>query len=254
MGLNRMTTAYWDDMADTYEEDVHSVADLDLTNMVSKTIRAVADRKQTACDFGCGVGKFLPILAERFATVTATDISKRSLQCARRRAAQFSNIRYERADLTKATTCLGRFHFGLSVNVAIMPSHTKQTRVLESIARHIRRGGHLVLVVPSLESALFANYRLIEWNLRAGQTYRRAASDAIGRDPDEPLGEGVVKLDGVPTKHYLKEELEVKLKRLRLTVLDVKKVVYSWRTEFHQPPRWMQEPLPWDWLCVARKR
>lgn len=60
-------------------------------------------------------------------------------------------------------------------------------------------------------------------------------------------------IDGVPTKHFLKEELNVLLAQKQMTVLEVKKLEYPWDTEFEHPPKWMKAPFPWDWLILARK-
>ncbi len=34
----------------------------------------------------------------------------------------------------------------------------------------------------------------------------------------------------------------------------VDKVEYDWSTEFADPPKWMRDPLPWDWLFVVERR
>ena len=66
--------------------------------------------------------------------------------------------------------------------------------------------------------------------------------------------EGVVQIDQVETKHFLKEELEILLNNRGLRTLEVEKIEYPWTSEFTSPPRWMQAPFPWDWLFVAQKR
>ena len=63
-----------------------------------------------------------------------------------------------------------------------------------------------------------------------------------------------MEIDGVATKHFLKEELEVLLGNRGLRTLEIEKIAYPWSTEFASPPRWMQAPFPWDWLFVAQKR
>ena len=34
----------------------------------------------------------------------------------------------------------------------------------------------------------------------------------------------------------------------------IEKINYNWKTEFNQPPKWLKEPYPWDWMCVAEKK
>lgn len=128
--------------------------------------------------------------------------------------------------------------------------------MLDVVCRHLRLNGHLVLVVPSLESALLANVRLIEWNLRNGLSTgaaARAGFKAHKHGDNRGLHQGIVRLDDVETKHYIEEELVVLLKSRGMQVLDIQKIEYPWTTEFVNPPRWMKDPYPWDWLCVAQK-
>jgi hypothetical protein len=37
-------------------------------------------------------------------------------------------------------------------------------------------------------------------------------------------------------------------------VASIEKVEYDWSTEFADPPRWMKDPYPWDWLVLSKKR
>lgn len=54
------------------------------------------ERTEAALDFGCGVGRLLPPLAERFATVHAIDISPSMLDLARNNTTGFDNIQFHR--------------------------------------------------------------------------------------------------------------------------------------------------------------
>jgi hypothetical protein len=129
--------------------------------------------------------------------------------------------------------------------------------ILKKISKSLRPGGYFVLVVPSLESMLFAQFRLIQWNLKTGMTHDQAVSASIEETEsalDLRLEEGLVDIDGFATKHYLKEELIVLLEDLRFDVASIEKVEYDWSTEFAAPPRWMKEPYPWDWLVLSKKR
>ncbi|RKX30159.1 MAG: class I SAM-dependent methyltransferase, partial [Verrucomicrobia bacterium] len=64
---------------------------------------------------------------------------------------------------------------------------------------------------------------------------------------------GHIPIDGLITKHYLKEELEFLLPDHGLEVREIEKIPYPWTTEFAQPPAWMVEPHPWDWMALARR-
>lgn len=115
----------------------------------------------------------------------------------------------------------------------------------------MKRGGHLLLVVPSLDSALLATFRHTQWNLRTGHDPGHAQRLAAGNT--KGIEHGIVHLEGVPTKHYLREELEALHTARGFAVEAIEKIEYPWNTEFDNPPRWMREPYPWDWFVVARK-
>ena len=143
----------------------------------------------------------------------------------------------------------------MSVNVAIMREGKVRRGIFRTMRRCVRKGGRLVVVVPSLESALYADYRLVQWNLKAGLTAAEAASEVkdAGEEANSSVRQGIVEIDGVPTKHYLEEELLATFKGGPFEVLLIEKVEYLWTTEFDRPPKWMKEPYPWDWMLVLKK-
>jgi hypothetical protein len=134
-----------------------------------------------------------------------------------------------------------------------MPSLAERLRILDVMAGHILKDGHLMLVVPSLESAMLTDFCLIQMNLREGFSPASAVRAGFEKNGHFRLRQGIVSIDNVPTKHYLKEELVALLERRNLRIIEINKIEYPWDTEFDSPPRWMKHPYPWDWLVVARK-
>ena len=115
----------------------------------------------------------------------------------------------------------------------------------------------MVLVVPSLESALYANARLVEWNLRSGVSPAQSVIEGF-RDVEPGGAEvargGVLYAGDLKMKHFIKEELTTVADGLDLVPVSMEKLEYDWETEFEDPPKWMKDPFPWDWLVVFRKR
>jgi hypothetical protein len=107
-----------------------------------------------------------------------------------------------------------------------------------------------------LESSLLVDLRFVQWKRREGASFPGAVRAVYPRDPatDNKARQGILKIDGVATKHYLQEELCFLLKDAGLDVKETLKIEYGWDTEFNRPPRWMQAPYPWDWLILARRR
>jgi len=251
-----MKREYWNNLAASYEDEIFSVLENDRKKLILKLIKKYGSGAKTANDFGCGIGHFLPMLSANFDRVNAIDISYKFIAKAKNKYKHLPNIEYITADLAKPRLRLEKTYFALSVNMLIMPSLVCRARILDCLAKHILKNGHLLLVVPSLESAMLVDFRLIEWNLRNGinpSSVVRSIFDEPKKSDNRYLHQGIVPIDSVPTKHYLKEEVIALLESKKLRITDICKIEYPWNTEFASPPKWMKEPYPWDWLVVAQK-
>ncbi|MBU2458021.1 MAG: class I SAM-dependent methyltransferase [Planctomycetes bacterium] len=251
-----MKREYWNNLAASYEDEIFSVLANDKKKLIPKLVKKYGSPAKKVNDFGCGIGHFLPLLSANFGKVNAIDISYKFIARAKKKHKHLSNIEYITADLAKPKPQLEKTHFAMSVNMLIMPSLTVRLRILDVMAKHILKNGHLLLVVPSLESAMLTNFRLIQWNLRNGASPSTAARASFGKPKKSDsryLRQGIVPIDGVPTKHYIKEELTAILRKRKLQITDLCKIGYPWTTEFASPPRWMKKPYPWDWLVAAKK-
>ena len=251
-----MRRAYWDKAAEDYEAEIFDVFSQDRGGLVLGQIAKYGSRTHKASDLGCGTGRFLGSLSSAFQEVLAVDISPKCIARAQAANSHLTNVSYLTMDLAAGRERLPKVDFALSVNALLTPSLLQRGRIFDAIARHLRVGSHLVLVVPALESALLTDFRLIEWNLRSGMKPSAAVGGgfrAHGRTDSSRLHEGVVPIEDVPTKHYLKEELTAILEARRMKVVEIHKIEYSWKTEFESPPRWMKSPYPWDWLFVAQR-
>ena len=206
-------------------------------------------------DYGCGTGRQLPGLAERFDEVVGLDFAPRLLDVARERVGETRAVEVRRADLRRPIPKLRGVQLGVCVNAWIMPSHEDRTAALRHLRASLAPGAPLVLVVPSLEAALYVNERLIEWNRRSGLRGRALLREGIEATPEaaRDLLHGVIDLDRSRTKHFLREEALVRLREARFEVVREDRVEYPWNAYFDRPPRWLREPRPWDWLFVARR-
>jgi len=251
-----MKRQYWDRIADRYEAEIFNVLKHDKAGLIVGKVDQYGAAGKTASDIGCGIGSFLPALSSSFHEVRAVDFSPKCIARAKAECSHLTNVTYMVADLAAPGVRLPKVDFALSVSSVITPSLLCRNRILDALCMHLRPSAHLVMVVPSLESAFLVDFRLIEWNLRSGVAPRFAARAHFRADEqtDTPrLREGIVKIEGVGTKHYLEEELVVLLENRGMEILEIQKIEYPWTTQFTAPPRWMKAPFPWDWLCVAEK-
>ncbi len=239
----------WDEVAATFEEDIFSVPANDRLGLIAERVRRSGAKDRSVADLGCGIGRMLPLLAECFGEVHAMDISSECLAVAERKNEQLGSIRYTHVDLSVAE--LPHVDLALCINVLLTASLSKRQVMLSNACGSIKPEGHLLLTTPSLESALYASHRLVQWNIEKGMS-PSSAQQRSSRDASR-LDMGIVMIDGVPTKHYLKEELEDVLRAEGMRVEEILKIEYPWSAVFPEAPEWMQDPLPWNWMVVAQR-
>jgi SAM-dependent methyltransferase len=253
-----MDALYWERVGDDYQRAIFDSAGNDRSGVIRERLEAYADPAAVACDFGCGIGQHLPGLAPLFRRVYGVDFAESLLRQAAARCSGLENVTLLQADLSRPRLRLPLPKVGLALcaNVLIGDDATMRRRILQTLHRHLARGAHGLFLLPSLESALFCNQRLVEWNRRLGFGPDDALESGIPptRKSARELLQGLIRIERVPTKHYLREEAFVLLEAAGFRVVSVERVEYGWDTEFEKPPRWMGRPGPWDWLLVARKR
>ena len=254
-----MEKNYWEKIAPSYETEIFDVLKNDKSGKIVKAILSFASPKKSVIDIGCAVGKWMPVLAPVFGKVQAIDISNNNLKIAAKKYPQYKNITYERVDMSatslqsNANLKVKKYDSAICINAILTSSLKKRDLFFKHMASFIKKGGDLVLVVPSLESKLFSHIIANKYNVDDAKkdkapTGKRAISQI------RFIKEGVTDIDDVPTKHFLKEELELLLDLAGFTVEKIEKINYKWSTEFHKPPSWLKTPEPWDWMVKAKKK
>jgi SAM-dependent methyltransferase len=247
-----MDRKYWETIAPKYEEEIFDVLRNDTSGIIVDAIEKMASPDKTIIDIGCAVGKWIPVLAPRFKQVIAADISATNLQIAKEKNAEFNNVEYVRTDMSADDLTVTPCDAAVCINAILTDSLKKRINFFQSLALCLNKEGCLVLVVPSLESKLFANIIANRWNVDDAKDDKKPEGEKAVRQIRN-IKQGVTEIDDVPTKHYLKEELELLLTLEGFSVQRVEKIPYGWNTEFHKPPKWLKDPYPWDWMCVACK-
>jgi 2-polyprenyl-3-methyl-5-hydroxy-6-metoxy-1,4-benzoquinol methylase len=253
-----MDEKYWDRVARDYDGEIFDSLASDKGGVMLRHLdrfAAPGPRGGTAFDVGCGVGKYAPALSKRFKAVHAADLSAECIRRAKAKHGDLKNVTFYKGDLSKSSVAGGKpgqADFILCTNVLIMPSESMRAGILKRLAGMLKPGGGLLLLVPSLESSLYAHARRVEWMKRAPKTRVTPSTTLTGPGGKDVL-KGLLGIDGVPTKHWLREELQVALRAAGFVVEAVDKVEYGWDTEFADPPRWMKDPFPWDWAVAARR-
>ena len=248
-----MEKNYWEKIAPAYETEIFDVLKNDTSGKIVKAIVSFAHPKKSVIDIGCAVGKWMPVLAPLFGKVKAIDISNNNLKIAAKKYPQYTNVAYERVDMSAASIKIKKYDAAICINAILTSSLKKRNLFFKHMASYIKKGGDLVLVVPSLESKLFSHIIANKYNVDDAKK-DKAPSGKRAISQIRFIKDGVTDIDDVPTKHFLKEELELLLTLAGFTVEKIEKINYKWSTEFHKPPSWLKNPQPWDWMVKAIKK
>jgi 2-polyprenyl-3-methyl-5-hydroxy-6-metoxy-1,4-benzoquinol methylase len=248
-----MNRNYWEKIAPDYSDEIFDVLHNDKKGIIRAAIKKHSSRSKTVMDIGCAIGKWLPVLSPLFKKVYAIDISQQNLAIAKKRNSTLKNIEYMRADMSGKKTKPPKGDLGICIN-AILTSSMKDRKVFfNSLANSIKRGGYIILVIPSLESYLLTNIIASTWKIDK-DIFGEKVSGAVAIQKWNNIVQGNVDIDNVATKHYLEEELRLLLSRQGFEAEEFQKIEYNWNTEFMKPPKWLKEPKPWDWMVIARKK
>jgi len=247
-----MKRAYWEHMAERYNEEIFDVRRQDKKALITKAIKKYADPTHRIIDIGCAIGKWFPVIAPLCKEVIALDISKANLDIAKKTYAQLTNITYLQKDMSRASIQLPVCELGICINAILTPLTKDRKIFFKNLQRCIARNGKLIVTVPSMESYLLAR------RIQNEYTIDRAVFPKLSSAPKalrywNNLLQGVCDIDAVPHKHFLAEELELLFTKAGFTPLRLDKIEYNWTTEFNQPPRWLRSPKPWDWLLIAER-
>ena len=243
---------HWNRIAPNYNVEIFDVFENDTKKILARYFKKHGNKNHDTIDFGCGNGKAFSYLSPRFKTVLGLDISQKLL--AQAKLLPYKNVRLAQADLTKQLR-YPKADFIFCCNVAILPEVESNIAIIKNIQNSLKKGGQALVVIPSLESMIFSAWRLIDWYKKEGLAPEKIdvseLSGFMNRKTD--ILQGRVSIDGVTTKHYTAQEIEVVFHRCGLLVSKIEKIEYNWKSEFSAPPKWMKEPYPWDWMVVAQK-
>jgi 2-polyprenyl-3-methyl-5-hydroxy-6-metoxy-1,4-benzoquinol methylase len=247
-----MERKYWEKIAPGYNEEIFDVLQNDKKGIISSAIKKIASPSKTVIDAGCAVGKWLPLLSPLFKKVIAADISVKNLVIAGKTYPDLTNIEYLRLDLSRSKIKLPTCDVAVCINAVLIDSLKKRNAFFHNLSSCLKKNGHLILVVPSLESWLLTRIIQHQWKIDR-QLFKEKLSGKEAIKKYKNIQQGNAEIDNVATKHYLCEELTLLLSKEGFSMQTCKKIEYKWKTEFKKPPKWLTKPTPWDWMIVAQK-
>ncbi|MES1221126.1 MAG: methyltransferase domain-containing protein [Bacteroidota bacterium] len=246
-----MNRTYWEKIAPAYNDEIFDVLDNDKKAIIRSAIKKFSSKNKTVIDIGCAIGKWLPVLSPAFKKVYAIDISQRNLDIAKTIHPKLTNVIYQRVDMSDPKSLIPKCDFAICINAILTGTKQKRNIFFKNLQQCVKKGGRIILVIPSLESSMLTSIIRQQWD--PDKDAKKAINKKKAFSQLQNLLEGNSSIDGVSHKHYLKEELILLLAREGFAVEDAQKIEYNWNTEFLKPPKWLKEPRPWDWMVVAKR-
>jgi len=246
-----MERSYWEKIAPDYNDEIFDVLANDKKAIIKKTIRQFASKTKSVIDIGCAIGKWLAILSPAFKKVYAIDISQQNLDIAKEKYSRLDNIIYQRVDMSNAKAEIPKCDLAICINAILTGTQQKRNVFFKNLQKCVKKNGHLILVIPSFESFMLTSIIRQRWNPDKDSKGTIDKKKSVAQLQN--MLEGNASIDGVPHKHYLKEELELLLNNEGFAVKNFFKIEYEWNTEFLKPPHWLTNPKPWDWMVHAKR-
>jgi SAM-dependent methyltransferase len=244
----------WNKVAIEYDKKVFNVFKNDKKNKLKRYIRKYANKENAAIDFGCGVGKALPLLAPFFREIIGLDVSKNCIAVAKK--SPYKNVRFKEVDLAAKKVNVPSVDFAFCCNVAMSDDVQRNLNIIKNVLSSLNKNGVALFVLPSMESASLAAWRLVSWYDKEGIDLGDIPKKdlfQLNANRQKDIRDGIVMIDGVPTKHYLIQELYSIFNSGNFTLQKLDRLEYGWDTEFEAPPKWMQAPYPFDWIVEAKR-
>jgi SAM-dependent methyltransferase len=229
-----MSQQGWNRLAAEFET---SVCDITATSgpQIAKLVALTKpNRRKTLVDAGCGIGTFVERFGDSFGKIIAFDFAAAMVKRARRHCQDFEQAEWHALPLEKAGAKFGSIaNLAVCLNVITAPKPRLREQQWISLGQLVKPGGHLLVVVPALESARYV-----------------AEMDAEAFHGSVDIESELVRRNDTEQKHYSRQELRRIVTQLGFEVVALRKATYPWGEDGLELT---ERKSPWDWACLARK-
>ncbi len=245
----------WSRIAADYEQEFINPDLPEVRNPVRLELAKLKDSAgKTVADLGCGIGPLLPFLSARFKRVVAIDFAEKMLDRAKERCKGLGNIEFIRCALTDLTRLQGQLDVAVAVNSLVMPDIEQIDVALRAVHTALKPGGHLIGIVPSIDSVHYMTFLLVDRARRAGMPEAKARQNAAAHAEHKlfDFAFGDFQMRGIRQHFWQPFEVPLRLGNAGFKGIRVKKVRLAWR-QFACAKDLAEYPAPWDWFFAARK-
>jgi SAM-dependent methyltransferase len=231
--------AEWNRLADEFETQVCDVTRTDKKKQVDRLVSALRLPKSNPVlvDLGCGLGTFIKQFGDRFERVIGIDFAPRMVARAKARCPKLPDVTWRAMDVARAGEAFGACaDLVVCMNVITSPSPARRKGLWSGVAAVAKPRGHVLVVVPSIESA-----RMVH-QVEHGRPAERGAQAS-----------GLMERSGAVQKHYARRELDAILAEHGLVPKRIARLYYPWSEEGLSSRQARGAGTPWDWVCIAQR-
>ncbi len=255
---NDINQAYWDEMGDSGNFD--PFCDEGCEKLFTDYLSGL-DSNLSVAELGCGTGKFLGFLSEKFRDVTAIDFSKRMLEEAAKRNSHLLNTSYHQDDMRDLRSHYNAFD--VVVTNSVLPSTIKEgDQILGEIYKSLKDGGHLVALLPSADTCIYLAILTLRDYLDKGLSEEEAVEKINNEFSGRRSANRYAFLwflekgpeSKIKERYFFGDEIPLVMEDLGFEIQRLEKYHYSWEhTKKHNYGYFPGKPGIYDYFVVATK-
>ena len=250
---------WWDSIASEYESKQLSPLDKRVKNPIFKFVEGLNPKDyERVVDLGCGRGKFLGFLSQRFKEVLGFDWSKDMLRIAEETYKRNKNIHLKRLDIRNLKPFYGYFDAAFLINTLTTYDVSVAEDIIKETFRILRAGGLFVAIFPSFDTVLYQRELTYASYIEQGLTCEEAkekTDDFFVRRNKLNLEKGTYADDRIhDQKFFTEDEIHALLQVIGFIDIATEKVLYPWDlSKKYGYGYFPGKPEIWDWFCHAHK-
>lgn len=243
---------FWESIED-YNSEIISVFAKE--SQITKDIENIKDKSsKIVADFGCGSGNSFPYL-KKFKKIYALDYSKNLLEQANNKIEELSleNIELIEHDTKQDIKLPQKCNLILAIS-SIFPDNLNEFyQQIQILKDNCKKGGEIYLTFASLESRTFSFILDADNMFKNGENPSTIVNIIKNNELEQGLSSfGYLKTNkGIIQKHWMREELLMRLKEFNFTTINIEKIELDWMTQLKNE-KFSKYPNLWLWYVKIK--
>ena len=241
-----ITKEFWESVLD-YDTEITSVFIEE--SQLTQDIKNIKDKSnKIIADFGCGCGNALPFIKE-FKHIYAIDFSQKLLEQTHNNISTLGlkNVEVIEHDIKQDIQLNQKCDVILAIS-SIFPNNIPEFySQMNILIQNCKKGGEILMTVSSLESRTFSFMIDADILFHKKHNPQQIFQTIRNNELHQGLSSfGYLKTNkGIVQKHWMKEEIEFRLKEFNFEKIEVHKFPLHWETQLknkdakHYPNLWL---------------